>query len=212
MVSESAKKAESQFNQGDIQSAADANITEIGTAREHAVLNNHGSFTSQYHTDDMETQDIVNNAANNSEITAGKPVDMLRQLSSIIKSKLPAAKDLSDSVNNPAMSGETLDAHGTLLGYESNYTNQVQSEAKLVEQCANVLESFTKLPSQMKTYVVGKLPKIEYSMVGPVIAAIGGFTGKIKEAINDRRTNRENKQINKASQVTRQNDDPDLEF
>ena len=184
------QQATGRINQNEVQSVADGQVTEIGTAREHAVLNKHGDFTAQYHTDDLQTQKIVQNATNNSKITGNTAGDQLHRLSQVIKGKIPAATDLANSVSNPAMSGSTLNAHSTLLGHEQNYVNQVTSEANLVDKCADVLDIAEKM--QISS---GQLGNSSVSWTGPIIAAVSGFIGRIRSAHKDRNTIKENQEI-----------------
>ena len=164
--------------------------TEYGTAVEHGNLNKHGDFTQQYHIDDMQAQKDVVNMSKGSQISGNTAGEKLHSLADIIRSKTTAAQELANSTQNPIMSGATLKAHGPLLGYEHDYASQVASEASVVDKCADVMEIAEKM--QLSS---GQLDNASISWTGPIITALSGFIGRIKDAKKDKKTIKENREI-----------------
>ena len=183
-------QATGKINGNEMQSAADANVTEYGTAVEHGNLNKHGDFTQQYHIDDMQAQKDVVNMSNGSQISGNTAGEKLHSLADIIRSKTTAAQELANSTQNPIMSGATLKAHGPLLGYEHDYASQVASEASVVDKCADVMDIAEKM--QLSS---GQLDNASISWTGPIITALSGFIGRIKDAKKDKKTIKENREI-----------------
>ena len=201
------QKVADGFDQQKFQKVADGQVTEVGTAREHAVLNEHGDFTSGYHTDDLTTQNIVNNMANNSTIKSNKPADMFHQLADIVRNKVPTAQELANSASNPVMGADTLKVHQTLLDYEKSYPNQVASEADLFDKCGDLLDAASTLQKNNADLAAtvstlqknnDYLSKMKFSWLGTIITAAGGFIGRVREAKENRKMSKEIKEINEA--------------
>ena len=179
-----------RINQGEVQSAATGKVTEQGLAKELEIENIHGDYTPQYHADDLRIQQEIGSAAQNSHISGQSAGDYLHDYARVIRSGIPGANDLASSATNPVMTQPTLNAHGTFLGLQQDYPNQVASEANLVDKCADLADAAEKMQT-----VSGSLDSATVSWTGPIILAVNGFASKVRGWFKGRKQSKENDEL-----------------